>query len=161
MSFQFFVFVYVQSILLFVFQTVTSFLVLFHLFSLFAFFNLLFYIVVHFLHFVPRTLPSLPSPRSLRQLGTPPPVSPGAGEDHRQGLGKSLRNARCQAHDRKCGSFAGQLSACGGRRPSPRSHTLRSVGSCAGQRERAKDVLNQNKDHQSRVNREQQGVGPA
>ena len=36
-----------------------------------------------------------------------------------------------EAHDKKCGTYTGQLSACGGRRPSPRSDTLRSVGSCA------------------------------
>ena len=78
----------------------------------------------------------------------PPPVSPCASEEHREGLGKSPSNTGGQqsarrpveAHDKVCGSCAGSAFRGGGRGPSPRSHTSRSAGSRAGQRERAKDT---------------------
>ena len=79
---------------------------------------------------------------SLRLTGTRCQFSPCAGEEHGEGLGKSLLNRvlHVEAHAEKCGSCRGQLSPCGGRRPSPRSHTFRSVGSCAGRLERTKDI---------------------
>ena len=58
--------------------------------------------------------------------------------------GKSPHNAGAPSadpNDRKCGSCAGQLFSGGGRRPSPRSYTRSSVESCAGQLERAKDIV--------------------
>ena len=56
---------------------------------------------------------------SLRLTGTRCQFSPCAGEEHGEGLGKSLLNRvlHVEAHAEKCGRCKGQLSPCGGRRP--------------------------------------------
>ena len=77
---------------------------------------------------------SSPLPPSLRKTGTPPQLAPVQESSTRKLWGTALALLERGQYDLR----AGQLSAGGGRRPSPRSHTLRSVklrkttGSCDG-----------------------------